>query len=85
MLIFLFVMGSKREITVAAGADDFTVPIATVNPVCAPRGPSLEHIYTCMCANGYPTCGHKEIILWKIFCWQSFFMHSKSNKIHIVH
>jgi hypothetical protein len=32
LLTFLFVKGSKREIIVATGADDFTASIATVNP-----------------------------------------------------
>jgi hypothetical protein len=31
LLTFLFVKGSKREITVATGMDDFTAPVATVN------------------------------------------------------
>jgi hypothetical protein len=33
LLKFGFVKGSKRKIIVATSADDFTVPIATVNPV----------------------------------------------------
>jgi hypothetical protein len=32
LLSFLFVKGSKREIIVATGADDFTVPVGAVNP-----------------------------------------------------
>jgi hypothetical protein len=32
LLAFLFVKGSKREITIAIGVDDFTAPVATINP-----------------------------------------------------
>jgi hypothetical protein len=31
LLIFVFVKGSKRGITVATGVADFTAPVATVN------------------------------------------------------
>jgi hypothetical protein len=32
LLTFLFLKGSKREITVAMDTDDFTMPVGTVNP-----------------------------------------------------
>jgi hypothetical protein len=37
LLTFLFVKGSKKEIAVAMGADDFTTHVATVNPVAMAR------------------------------------------------
>jgi hypothetical protein len=37
LLTFLFVKGSKREITVAMGVDGFTMPVATVNPAVMAR------------------------------------------------
>jgi hypothetical protein len=37
MLTFLLVKGSKREVTIAMGADDFIVPVATVNPAMMAR------------------------------------------------
>jgi hypothetical protein len=41
LLTFLFVKGSKKEIAVAMGADDFTTHVATVNPVAMARFESL--------------------------------------------
>jgi hypothetical protein len=52
LLTFLFVKGSKREIIVATGADDFTMPISIVNPAAmaqilkfSPTSPTRTHAH----------------------------------------